>query len=73
MAETNETYAVRLMSSLIRGYVTLELAGSFDHSEPSSETTWPELLDDLDRTLADRAASLIATGDYRRPTLESGT
>ena len=50
--ETNETYAVRLMSSLIHGYITLELAGSFAHSDPPSETTWPEVLDDLDRTLA---------------------
>ncbi|EGD43789.1 putative transcriptional regulator [Nocardioidaceae bacterium Broad-1] len=57
VAEADETYAVRLMSSLIHGYVTLELADSFAHSEPSSETTWPELLDDLDRTL-----TRIATG-----------
>ncbi|MEU4454263.1 TetR/AcrR family transcriptional regulator [Nocardioides sp. NPDC023903] len=51
IAETNETYAVRLMSSLIHGYITLELAGTFAHSDPPSETTWPEALDDLDRTL----------------------
>ena len=51
VAEAAETYAVRLMSSLIHGYVTLELAGSFVHSQPPSETTWPEVLDDLDRTL----------------------
>ncbi|MFJ9391880.1 TetR-like C-terminal domain-containing protein [Nocardioides sp. NPDC101246] len=49
--ETSETYAVRLMSSLVHGYVTLELAGSFAHSDPPSETTWPEALDDLDSTL----------------------
>ena len=57
VAETNETYAVRLMSSLIHGYITLELAGSFAHSDPSSETTWPEVLEDLDRTFAGLAAS----------------
>lgn len=51
IAETNETYAVRLMSSLIHGYITLELAGTFAHSDPSSETTWPEVLEDLDRNL----------------------
>ncbi|NGN93920.1 WHG domain-containing protein [Nocardioides sp. KC13] len=51
VTEADETYAVRLMSSLIHGYVTLELAGSFAHSEPPSEATWPEVLDDLDRTL----------------------
>ncbi|MFJ2758918.1 WHG domain-containing protein [Nocardioides sp. NPDC087217] len=51
VTEANETYAVRLMSSLIHGYITLELAGSFAHSEPHSEATWPEALDDLDRSL----------------------
>ena len=51
VAEPDETYAVRLMSSLIHGYVTLELAGSFAHSAPSSDVTWLEVLDDLDRTL----------------------
>lgn len=57
VAETNETYAVRLMSSLIHGYITLELAGTFAHSDPPSESTWPEVLEDLDRTLARIAAS----------------
>ena len=58
IAETNETYAVRLMSSLIHGYITLELAGTFAHSDPPSETTWPEVLDDLDRTLQELSARL---------------
>ncbi|MGH3086761.1 MAG: TetR-like C-terminal domain-containing protein, partial [Rubrobacteraceae bacterium] len=56
IAETNETYAVRLMSSLIHGYITLELAGTFAHSDPPSATTWPEALEDLARTLRRRAA-----------------
>lgn len=55
VAEANETYAVRLMSSLIHGYITLELAGSFAHSGPPSEITWPEVLEDLDRSLAQTA------------------
>lgn len=57
IAETNQTYAVRLMSSLIHGYITLELAGTFAHSEPQSETTWPQVLEDLDRTLIRAAAA----------------
>lgn len=52
IAETNEMYAVRLMSSLTHGCITLELAGTFAHRAPSSETTWLEALDDLDRSLA---------------------
>ncbi|MFE6648867.1 WHG domain-containing protein [Nocardioides sp. NPDC057772] len=57
VVETSETYAVRLMSSLIHGYITLELAGTFAHSEPPSEATWPEVIEDLDRTLARLAGS----------------
>ncbi|OIJ26010.1 TetR/AcrR family transcriptional regulator [Nocardioides luteus] len=51
VAEAGETYAVRLMSSIVHGYITLELAGSFAHSDPPSDATWPEVLDDLDRCL----------------------
>lgn len=58
IAETNETYAVRLMSSLIHGYITLEIAGTFAHSDPPSETTWPEVLEDLDRTLRELSVRL---------------
>ena len=57
IAKTNETYAVRLMSSLIHGYITLELAGTFAHSDPPSETTWSDVLEDLDRTLNRIAAA----------------
>ena len=56
IAEPNQTYAVRLMSSLIHGYITLEIAGTFAHREPSSESTWVDVLEDLDRTLAGLAA-----------------
>ncbi|TQL67899.1 TetR family transcriptional regulator [Nocardioides albertanoniae] len=55
--EAGETYAVRLMSSLVHGYITLEIAGSFAHSDPSSETTWPDVLDDLDRILQGAVAA----------------
>lgn len=57
ITETNQTYAVRLMSSLVHGYITLELAGGFAHSEPPSEATWPEVIEDLDRTLTRLAGS----------------
>lgn len=51
VAEADETYAVRLMSSLIHGYITLEVAGTFAHREPSAESTWPKILADLDDAL----------------------
>lgn len=57
IAEAKQTYAVRLMSSLIHGYITLELAGTFAHSDPPSETTWHEVLEDLDRSLGQIATA----------------
>lgn len=47
----DETHAVRLVGSVLHGYASLELAGSFDHSEPPSDVTWPRILDGLDRML----------------------
>ncbi|GGU36421.1 TetR-like C-terminal domain-containing protein [Nocardioides albus] len=65
IAQTDETYAVRLMSSLIHGYITLELAGTFAHSEPSSDATWGEALDDLDGSLTRLAARAAAANMVR--------
>ena len=61
--EPSETYAVRLMSSIVHGYITLELAGSFAHSEPPSANTWPEVLEELDRSLV----RLASNADTARP------
>jgi AcrR family transcriptional regulator len=49
--EANQTHAIRLLGSVIHGFVTLELGGSFQHSEPPSEASWHELLIALDATL----------------------
>src|SRR5262249_33791442 len=46
--EPAETDAVRLLGSTIHGYITLEAAGSFAYSEPSSDDSWPRILDALD-------------------------
>ena len=54
----DQTHAVRLIGSLLHGYASLELAGSFDHSDPPGDMTWPRILDGLDhmlRTWADTA------------------
>ncbi|WP_328999860.1 TetR/AcrR family transcriptional regulator [Kribbella sp. NBC_00709] len=45
--EPAQTDAVRLLGSTIHGYITLELAGSFSHSEPSSADSWPRIIDAL--------------------------
>jgi AcrR family transcriptional regulator len=51
LAEPDQTHAVRLLGSVIQGYVTLELAGSFSHSAPDSQLSWDRILDALDTLL----------------------
>lgn len=52
LAEPDETHAVRLLGSLIHGYITLERSGGFSHSKPSSEESWNRILDTLDTMLS---------------------
>ena len=49
--EPAETDAVRLLGSVIHGYVTLEQAGSFSYSQPDSSDSWPRILTALDTLL----------------------
>ncbi|KJS59851.1 TetR/AcrR family transcriptional regulator [Streptomyces rubellomurinus] len=51
LAEPDETDAVRLLGSTFHGYVTLERAGSFQHTPRGTEATWPRILDALDALL----------------------
>jgi AcrR family transcriptional regulator len=48
LAEPDETHAVRLLGSLFLGFSTLELSGSFSHSDPQAELSWRRALDGLD-------------------------
>lgn len=36
---------------MIHGFVALELSGSFDHSEPGVDESWPRIVDALDALL----------------------
>ncbi|WP_243795334.1 TetR/AcrR family transcriptional regulator [Saccharopolyspora gloriosae] len=47
----DQTHAVRLLGSVVHGYVSLEAAGGFSHSAPDSEETWPRIVDALDALL----------------------
>ena len=49
--ETEQTHAVRLLASVLRGFVQLESGGAFDHREPPSEESWARVVDALDSTL----------------------
>jgi AcrR family transcriptional regulator len=51
LTEPDQTHAVRLLGSVFHGYVTLELGGSFSHSAPGTQETWPRILDALDALL----------------------
>jgi AcrR family transcriptional regulator len=45
------THAVRLIGSVLHGFTDLELSGSFAHSDPPSEESWPRAIEALDATL----------------------
>jgi hypothetical protein len=51
LGEPAQTDAVRLLGSTIHGYIELESAGSFAFSQPSSDDSWPRILDALDTLL----------------------
>ena len=46
--EPAQTDAVRLLGSVIHGYVSLELAGAFAYSAPDSAGSWTRIVDSLD-------------------------
>lgn len=51
LAGPDQTHAVRLLGSVFHGFSSLELAGGFDHSAPSSGESWARILDALDTLL----------------------
>ncbi|MGW1727609.1 TetR/AcrR family transcriptional regulator [Streptomyces sp. NPDC002306] len=55
LTEPDETHAVRLLGSVFHGYVSLELAGGFEHSAPDAQESWVWVVDSLDVLLRGRA------------------
>ena len=51
LGDTAEVHATRLLGSVFLGFSTLESAGSFSHSQPSSDSSWQVALGALDGTL----------------------
>ncbi|MDV9194672.1 TetR/AcrR family transcriptional regulator [Streptomyces sp. Wh19] len=51
----DQTHAVRMLGSVFHGYVSLELAGGFEHSAPDSQESWLWIVDSLDALLRNRA------------------
>lgn len=58
----DQTHAVRLLGSVFHGFVTLELAGAFAHSEPASQESWSRSLDVLDSVLRSWPAPATISG-----------
>lgn len=56
LSSTDETHAVRLIGSVVNGFIALELGGGFDHSAPPADRTWPRILDGVDDMLRSWAA-----------------
>lgn len=51
LGETDQVHAVRLLGSVLHGFTSLELSGSFAHSEPASEESWRVAIEALDGVL----------------------
>jgi AcrR family transcriptional regulator len=51
LGEPDQTHAVRLIGSTFHGYISLELAGGFDHSSPDPQQSWNRIMDGLDALL----------------------
>jgi AcrR family transcriptional regulator len=52
LPEPDETHAVRLLGSVVHGYVSLEASGGFSHSPPDPQVSWSRILDALDALLS---------------------
>lgn len=51
LPEPDHVAAVRLLGSVVHGYLSLERGGGFSHSSPDSQETWPRVLDAVDALL----------------------
>ncbi|MFC9281684.1 TetR/AcrR family transcriptional regulator [Streptomyces collinus] len=55
--EPDQTHAVRMLGSVFHGYVSLELAGGFEHSTPDAQESWAWVVDSLDALLRGKGTS----------------
>ncbi|MFF4846127.1 TetR/AcrR family transcriptional regulator [Streptomyces collinus] len=57
LSEPDQTHAVRMLGSVFHGYVSLELAGGFEHSAPDARESWAWVVDSLDALLRSKGTS----------------
>ncbi|MFE0358213.1 TetR/AcrR family transcriptional regulator [Streptomyces nigra] len=60
LAEPDQTHAVRMLGSVLHGYISLELAGGFSHTDVDAQESWIWTLDSLDALLRHHSASCPA-------------
>jgi AcrR family transcriptional regulator len=53
----DEVHAVRLIGSMVNGFIAIEVTGGFDHSEPAASESWSRSLDAIDSALLTWAAA----------------
>jgi AcrR family transcriptional regulator len=51
LPEGEHVHAVRFLGGTLNGYLALERSGAFDHSTPSTDASWPRVIDALDTAL----------------------
>lgn len=52
LPDADRVHALRLVGSVVHGFVSLELGGGFAHSDPPSDDSWRYALATLHRTLS---------------------
>ncbi|MFJ1645435.1 TetR/AcrR family transcriptional regulator [Streptomyces sp. NPDC088258] len=67
LTEPDQTHAVRLLGSVVSGYVGLESQGGFSHSAPDPEVSWSRILDALDALLRNWPAPGAAPAPEAEP------
>ncbi len=63
----DQTHAVRLLGSVVHGFVSLELEGAFSHSAPGSDVSWSRSLDALDFLLRNWPAPATPADPIEEP------
>lgn len=60
LGPADETHGIRLLGSVLHGFVALEASGGFSHSAPDADESWEWTIDRLDAML--RGLTLEAQG-----------
>jgi AcrR family transcriptional regulator len=57
LSPDDEVHGVRLLGSMVNGFIAIEATGGFDHSEPAASESWTRALDAIDSAMRGWAAA----------------